>query len=171
MYHLPIAYSRIPLYSITTRLTASIRGDNMPQYYTAKEVAERLKTSVQTVYRKAKSGELPSEGKRPNIRFPKEAIDTIIEIGEKGKPKALQLLISTNADLWEGLQITQQLYGDEDSVPYKRLLEWQKANDEIFMSLKDGNNLVGAITFMPIDEQIAVAMFNNQIREKDVPAS
>ncbi len=143
----------------------------MPQYYTAKEVAKLLKTSVQTVYRKAKSGELPSEGKRPNIRFPKEAVDIITEMGEEGKPKALQFLTSTNADLWEGLQITQQLYGDQDSVPYKRLLEWQKANDEIFMSLKDGNKLVGAITFMPIDEQTATALINNQIKERDVPAS
>ncbi len=143
----------------------------MPQFYTAKEVAALLKTSVQTVYRKAKSGELPSEGKRPNIRFPKEAVDSIAEVGEEGKPQALQFLFSTNADLWEGLQITQQLYGDEDSVPYKRLLEWQKANDEIFMSLKDGNKLVGAITFMPMDERVAAALVHHQIKEKDVPAS
>jgi excisionase family DNA binding protein len=143
----------------------------MLQYYTAKEVAKLLNISVQTVYRKAKSGELPSEGKRPNIRFPKEAVDTITEIGEEEQPKALQFLPSTNADLWEGLQVTHQLYGDEDSVPYKRLLEWQRANDEIFMSLKDGNELVGAITFMPIDEQTAIALVNNQIKEKDVPAS
>ncbi|HEV2653522.1 MAG TPA: hypothetical protein VGT82_01115, partial [Ktedonobacteraceae bacterium] len=86
-------------------------------------------------------------------------------------PKTLQFLPSTNADLWEGLQITQQLYGNEDSVPYKRLLEWQKVNDEIFMSLKENNTLVGAITFMPIDEQTAMALVNNQIKEKDVPAS
>lgn len=140
-------------------------------YYTAKEVASLLKTSVQTVYRKARSGELPSEGKRPNIKFPKEAVDTITEVSKDEKPQSLQFLISTNADLWEGLQITQQLYGDGDSVPYKRLLEWQKANDEIFMSLKDGNKLVGAITFMPIDEQMAKALINNQIAEKDVPAT
>jgi excisionase family DNA binding protein len=143
----------------------------MPYYYTAKEVANLLKISVQTVYRKAKSGELPSEGKRPNIRFPKEAVDIITEIGDEGKPKTLQFLLSTNADLWKGLQITQQLYGDEDSVPYKRLLEWQKVNDEIFMSLKEGDTLVGAITFMPIDEQTAIALVNNQIKEKDVTAS
>lgn len=141
------------------------------QYYTAKEVADLLKTSVQTVYRKAKAGDLPSEGKRPNIKFPKEAIDTITEMDEDEKPKSLQFLISTNADLWEGLQITQQLYGDEDSVPFKRLLEWQKVNDEIFMSLKDGSKLVGAITFMPIDEKTATALIHNQIKEKDIPAS
>lgn len=143
----------------------------MPQFYTAKEVAVLLKTSVQTVYRKAKSGELPSEGKRPNIRFPKEAVDSIAEVSEEGKPQSLQFLFSTNADLWEGLQITQQLYGDEDTVPYKRLLEWQKANDEIFMSLKDGHKLVGAITFMPMDEQVAIALVHHRIKEKDVPAS
>ena len=139
-------------------------------FYEAKQVAELLKISIPTVYRKAKSGDIPASGKRPNIKFPKEAIDALVEFGDEEELNSKLIFApSTNAELWEGLEITRSLYGTEDEVPYKRLIEWQKANNEIFMSLREGKKLVGAITFMPIEEKIAIALIHDEIREKDIP--
>jgi excisionase family DNA binding protein len=141
-------------------------------FYEAKQVAELLKMSVPTVYRKAKSGDIPAVGKRPNIKFPKEAIDALVEFGDEEELNTrLVFEPCTNAELWQGLEITRSLYGTEDEVPYKRLIEWQRANKDIFMCLRGGKNLVGAITFMPIDEKIAISLIHDEIREKDIPGT
>ncbi|QBD80540.1 DNA-binding protein [Ktedonosporobacter rubrisoli] len=141
------------------------------EYYDAKQVAEILKVSIPTVYRKAKAGDIPSVGKRPNIKFPKPAIDAIAEVGandddEDGK---LSFTLSTIADAWTKQEITQQPYEDEDVVPFKTLLEWRKRNNEISMNLKEGNKILGWTTFLPLDENIIKALIRDEIREKDIP--
>lgn len=139
------------------------------EYYTAKEAMEKLGKPTTTFYREVKEGLIPFTGKKRNMQFPKEAIDAMLEIGaEIEDHKTLSFLPSTNADLWRGLEITESLYGNEDTIPFKRLLEWQKANSEIFMSLKEGDELAGAITFMPIDEETARKLIEGKIRERDI---
>jgi len=142
-------------------------------YYDAKEVAEILKMSVPTVYRKAKSGDIPSVGKRPNIQFPKEAIDAIAEVGapESDENGKLTFTLSTVADAWIKQEITRQPYDDEDAVPFKTVLAWRKRNDEISMNLKEGSKIIGWTTFLPLDEDIIMALVRDEIREKDIPTS
>src|SRR5579875_3339631 len=135
------------------------------QYYTAKEVAEILKISVQTAYRKAKSGDLPSEGKRPNIRFPKLAIDAIAEKDEK--EEKLSFVPSTLADEWIKQQMNHP-YDDEDSVPFKTIVAWRKKNSDITMNVKKGNQIVGWTTFLPLKDEIIMALLENKIKEKDI---
>lgn len=143
-------------------------------YYTAKEVAEVLKRSIRTIYREAQNRELPSVGKRPNIRFPKEAIDTIATIEEaKRKKKNEPELIfssSTLSDLWQTVNIGRdQPYGDDDTVSYRTLLEWREVNDEIFMSLKSKGEVVGYSTLIPLEEKVIISLIKDEIREKDIP--
>src|SRR5436309_6447572 len=37
------------------------------------------------------------------------------------------------------------------------------------MSLKEGTKHIGAITFLPIKEETAIAVINGQLKEKDIP--
>src|SRR5579859_544749 len=127
--------------------------------------------SVPTVYRKAKSGDIPSVGTRPNIQFPKAAIDALAEIGteESKENNKLSFTPSTIADAWIKQEITAQPYDDEDVVPFKTLLAWRKRNDELSMNLKEGNKILGWTTFLPLDEDVIMALIRDEIREKDIP--
>ncbi|MEO7018665.1 MAG: helix-turn-helix domain-containing protein [Ktedonobacteraceae bacterium] len=138
-------------------------------YYTAKEVAEVLKTSIQTVYRKAKTGDLPSEGKRPNIRFPKEAIDIIVESDFKDdeEDEKLTFTTSTLADAWIKQQMNHP-YADEDSVPYKTVVSWYKKNNNIGRTVKRGNKIVGWVTALPLYDDVIENLLNGVIKEKDI---
>lgn len=146
------------------------------QYYTLGEVQKLLKKSRSTVLREAKSGSIPSEleeGKTKGRRYPKDAIDALVEIQrEKEKDTKTPRLIfslSTPNDLWSEVAIGRDLYGEDDIVPYKRLLEWREVNDEIFMSLKDNGKVVGYSSLMPLEENILLALIEDKIREKDIP--
>ena len=137
-------------------------------YYSAKEGAEILKKSIPTVYRKAKSGDLPSIGKRPNIQFPKRAIDAIAKVGmreeEGGK---LTYTPATLDDSWTKQELNHP-YADEDSVPFETVLEWRKKNYDVGMNVKEGSKLVGWVTFLPIEENTIIKLINNKIKEKDI---
>lgn len=65
--------------------------------------------------------------------------------------------------------IGRNLYGEDDIVPYKRLLEWHEINDEIFMSLKDKSEVVGYSSLMPLDEEVLRALVEDKLRERDIP--
>lgn len=138
------------------------------EYYTAKEVAEILKKSTRTVYREAQNGELPSVGKRPNIRFPKEAIDILAEVNLQNEDNQLSFSVSTIAESWAKRELNRP-YENEDTVPFKTVLEWRKRNNDITMNLRRGKNVLGWVTFLPLDEEVALNLVHGQIREKDIP--
>ena len=113
------------------------------EYYTAEEVMKLLHKSRATFYREVDSGIIPyelPEGKKRGRLFPKEAIDLHAKM-QKEKTKST-LVKSTNADLWQRVKNSRRIYGNEDIVDYKRCLEWQNINDEIFMSMKDRKSVV-----------------------------
>ena len=68
------------------------------------------------------------------------------------------------------MKITRRLYGEEDEVPFEQLMAWRMVNDDIYMNLKEGKTLIGAITFLPVDEKVAIALINGQMKEKDIPS-
>ncbi|MBE3561290.1 MAG: helix-turn-helix domain-containing protein [Ktedonobacteraceae bacterium] len=138
-------------------------------YYNAKEVAKLLKISVPTVYRKARAGDIPFTGKRPNLRFPKEAINILAEVNLQDEEPGLTFTLSTIADAWTKQEITRQPYGEEDAVPFKTILEVRKRNDEISMNVKLGNRILGWVTFLPLEENIILDLIHGQIKEKDIP--
>jgi hypothetical protein len=82
----------------------------------------------------------------------------------------LTLVPSTVAELWEGMKITRTLYGEEEEVPFEQLMAWRMVNSDIYMDLKEGHALIGAITFLPVDEKVAIALVNGQMKEKDIPS-
>lgn len=138
------------------------------EFYTAKEVADILKKSVRTIYRDAQNGEIPSIGKRPNIRFPKEAIDALAEVNLQNEDTALSFSVSTIAESWAKRELNRP-YEDEDTVPFKTVLEWRKRNNDITMNLRRGKTVLGWVTFLPLDEEVALNLVHGQIREKDIP--
>ena len=148
------------------------------QYYTLEEVMQKLAKSRSTVLREAKAGLIPSEFKEGRTKgrcYPKAAIDVLAEIKqakEKGK-KAPKFVYSpsTPNDLWAEVRIGTQLYGEDDIVPFKRLLEWREINDEMFMSLKENGKVIAYSSFMPLEEEVILSLIEDKIRERDIPDS
>ncbi len=150
----------------------------MTEYYTKEEAMKVLRRTKTMFYDQVNAGEIPFEldpGRKRGKRFPKAAIDVLakLEAAETAptlKKEPLTLTPQTIAELWEGMKITRLLYGPEDEVPFETLMQWRAVNSDIYMSLKEGNNLIGAITFLPVDERVAQALIHDQLKEKDIPA-
>lgn len=148
------------------------------RYYTLEEVMEKLDKSRSTVLREAKAGLIPyelEEGKKKGRRYPKQAIDALAEVqSRKKKDKNSVGLIfspSTPNDLWAEVTIGRDLYGEDDIVPYKQLLEWREVNDEIYMSLKENRRVIAYSSLMPLSEDIIRSLLEDRIRERDIPIS
>ena len=149
------------------------------QYYSLEEVMQILGKSKSTVIREANNRLLPwelEEGKTKGRRYPKQAIDAIAEVEREKRGNKertyLTFSLSTPADSWEEVQIGLNLYGEDDIVPYKKLLKWGNINEEMYMSIKDPKNrVVGYSSFMPIEENVITALLKDEIRERDIPDS
>ena len=146
------------------------------EYYTAQEAIERLNKARSTFFKEVDEGLIPfelAEGRHRGRLYPKEAIDTIAErTSARKKNKDLPPLIfspSSPADTWSEVQIGIEIYGDDDIVPYKRLLEWRDINDAMQMSMKEKGQVVGYSSLMPIDEKIMQPLIHDEIRESDIP--
>jgi len=151
----------------------------MQEYYTAEEAMKVLNMTKTLFYRKVNDGDIPFEidlGRKRGKRFPKIAIDFLAKLNKKERAlptkSPLSLTPSTVAELWNGLEITRQLYGSEyeaHEVSFETLMEWRSINPDIYMSLKEGDQLVGSVTFIPMEERIAKAVINGNLKEKDIP--
>jgi hypothetical protein len=141
------------------------------EYYTAKEAMELLGKPSTSFYREVREGRIPHKGKRPNMRFPKKAIDAIAEVGGDKKEEEENLIFtpSTIADAWTKQEITHQPYENDDAVPFKTVLEWRKMNDDISMNVKLRNRILGWTTFLPLEETIITELLYDRMREKDIP--
>lgn len=143
------------------------------EYYTLQEVIEKLGKSRSTVIRDTNAGKIPSEGEKGNRRYPKEAIDAIaaIEQTKKQDKKEPRLTFSpsTPRDLWAEVVIGRKLYGEDDIVPYKQLLEWREVNDEMYMSIKENGKVIAYSSLMPLEQEIILALLEDRIRERDIP--
>jgi|SRR5450755_2433823 len=150
----------------------------MAEYYTAEEAMEVLRRTKTMFYDQVKAGEIPFEldpGRKRGKRFPRVAIDILAKLEAAEtiptfRKESLTFTPQTIAELWEGMRITRQLYGPEDEVDFETLMQWRSVNNDIFISLKEGNNLIGAITFLPVDERVAQALIHGALKEKDIPA-
>lgn len=139
-------------------------------FYNAKEAIEILKLPTTTFYRKVKEGEIPHKGKRPNMQFPKEAIDALAETEtEEEEKNILRFKLSTLDDAWKKQEITKQPYPDEDAVPFKTVVTWRKRNSEISMHVEENGKILGWTTFLPLEEEIIIDIVNNRLKEKDIP--
>lgn len=144
------------------------------EYYTAKEAMKILHESRSTFYRDVEAGLIPFEiedGKKRGKRFPKEAIELHAQRRQKRKKPQLNLIFvrSTNADIWTAVQHAHRIYGEENSITYRKALEWLDINNELFMSVKEGEKLVGMATFIPLEETIIHLLTHNKLREKNIP--
>ncbi|MDQ2887588.1 MAG: helix-turn-helix domain-containing protein [Chloroflexota bacterium] len=140
------------------------------EYYTAKEAMQLLRKPSTSFYREVREGRIPHKGKRPNMRFPKEAIDALAEVdATEEEDEKLRFIHSTLADAWTKQEITRQPYGDEDVVPFKTVLEWRKRNDDISMHVEEKKRILGWTTFLPLDENVILDLIHDRIREKDIP--
>src|SRR5712692_9641615 len=146
------------------------------QYYTLEEVMKKLGKSRSTVLRDAKEGLIAyelEEGKTKGRRYPKQAIDALVEIEHKKKRQNITARLvfspSTPNDLWTEVTIGRDLYGEDDIVPYKQLLEWREVNNELYMSLKEDGRVIGYSSLMPLEEDVMLPLLEDKIRERDIP--
>lgn len=144
--------------------------------YTAKEAMEILKKPSGSFYREVREGRIPHKGKRPNMQFPKEAIDAIAELEAKKEDEKLRFVESTIADAWIKQEIVEELfqtgndpYEESEIVPFKVVLEWRKRNNDIGMHVEEKGKILGWTTFLPLEEKIIKAIINDELSEKDIP--
>jgi excisionase family DNA binding protein len=140
------------------------------QMYNAKEAMEKLKLPTTTFYRKVREGEIPYSGKRPNMRFPKEAVDALAELDRDAEDETQKLTfkLSTVADIWKIQELSRQLDGTRDIVPFKTVLEWRKRNPKISIHVREGDFILGWAMFLPLEEEIILNLLAERIREEDI---
>ena len=147
------------------------------EYYTADEAMQKLKKPRSTFFKEVEDGLIPfelEEGRQRGRRYPKQAVDVLAQRQSRTRnrdkgPTHLVFSPSTVADLWAEVQIGISLYGEDDIVPYEKLLEWRDTNDEIFMSVKDQGQVVAYANFMPLDESVILPLLHDKLRERDIP--
>jgi Helix-turn-helix domain len=139
------------------------------EYYTAKEAMMVLKESKSTFYRAVEAGIIPSVGGKRNRKFPKEAIHLHLMRERRKRRGTIRLTFtsSTNADLWTAFEHEQRT--NEDSITYRRALEWRDINPAISMSIKDGTKLAGMVTLLPLDEKTCKALIEGKMTVKQIP--
>lgn len=146
------------------------------QYYTAEEAMQKLNKPRSSFFREVENGLIPFElepGRQRGRRYPKQAIDVLAkrqQLKHKSTdPTHLIFTPSSPADMWAEIQIGTSLYGEDDVVPYEKILEWRDINDEMHKSVKDEGHVVAYSCFMPLDESIMLPLIEDKIRERDIP--
>src|SRR5436305_11087076 len=117
------------------------------QYYDANQAMEILKKPKGSFYREVREGKIPHIGNRPNMRFPKEAIDALAEVNLKDEDQGLNFSVSTIAESWAKKELNRP-YETEDTVPFKTILEWRKRNNDITWNLRKGQKVLGWVSFL-----------------------
>jgi predicted DNA-binding transcriptional regulator AlpA len=145
-------------------------------FYSFEETMKLLGKKKSTLYREAEEGKIPFDlppDKKIGMRFPKEAIDTLVkrQRKEQASKRAMHLRFeaSTTSDLWTAVDNARRIYGPDDVISFERALEWRDINPDISMSVKQGKLLVGMVTFLPLDEQVILALLHDAMRERDIP--
>jgi predicted DNA-binding transcriptional regulator AlpA len=165
---------KFPVYNIKVAKPIKKGEKSMSnEYYSLEDLIKLLNKSRSTIIRDTNAGKIPSEGKKGSRRYPKEAIDAMIEIKEqkrnKNKEPDVIFSPSTPNDTWQEVKIGKELYGEDDIVPYKTLLKWNEVNNEMYMSLKYKKEVVGYSSLMPLEEGIIIKLIRDEIRERDIP--
>lgn len=147
-----------------------------PVYITAKEAMKILDLPSTTFYREVEAGNIPyiiDQGRKRGMRFPKEAMELHAQMRKKSKRKAVHhaFMPATNADIWVAIENGRKIYGDEDTVSYRKALEWREINDEMTMCIKEDGRFVGCTTFIPLDERAIHDVIYDRIRERNIPNS
>src|SRR2546429_9876300 len=111
------------------------------EYYTAKEAMKVLRESKSTFYRAVEAGIIPSVGGKRNRKFPKEAIHLHLMRERKKKRGTIRLTFtpSTNSDIWTAIEHEQRT--NEDSITYRRALEWRGIKTHILLLGQQGAQL------------------------------
>jgi hypothetical protein len=146
-------------------------------YYTAEEAMRKLHKPRSTFFKEVENGLIPYElepGRQRGRRFPQQAIDILARRQhtrhrQKG-PTHLIFSPSSPADMWAEIQIGISLYGEDDIVPYEKILEWRDINDEMHMSVKDRGQVVAYSCLMPLEESVMLPLIQDKIRERDIPS-
>ncbi len=57
---------------------------------------------------------------------------------------------------------------NEPKTKCKAVLEWREANDDIFMSAREGGKRIAGVTMMPLEENIIKSLINEEMREQNI---
>jgi hypothetical protein len=145
-----------------------------PTYIEAKEAMKVLDMPSTTFYREVEAGSIPhtlTKGKKRGMLFPKEAIELHAQMRKRSKRKPVHHAFTraTNADIWTAIENSRRIYGEDDIIPYRKVLEWREINEEMTMSIKEDGQFVGCSTFIPLDERIIPDLIYDKIREHNIP--
>lgn len=144
------------------------------EYIDAKEAAKILNMPTTSFYREVEAGNIPhviDKGRKRGMKFPKEAIELHARMQKKAKRKPVHHAFTraTNNDIWQAVENARRIYGEEDIIPYQKVLEWREINDEMTMSIYEDGEFVGCTTFIPLDEQAIHELLYDRLRERNIP--
>lgn len=149
---------------------------NDRDYYTAEEAMKILGIKKSKFYQEIENGKIPFElppGKSMPMRFPKEGINTLVKRERKERfrkqTSPFTFEPSSFADVWTAVNNARLLYGPDDSISFERALEWRDINPDISMSVKQRKLLAGMVTYIPLDEEVILALLRDDVRERDIP--
>lgn len=145
-----------------------------PTYIDAKEAMKILGLPSTTFYREVEAGNIPhilAKGRKRGMLFPKEAIEIHAKLQKKSRRKPVHHAFTraTNADIWLAVENARRIYGEEDTIPYRKILEWREINEEMTMCIKEDGQFVGCTTIMPLDERVIQDLIYDRIRERNIP--
>src|SRR5712692_981837 len=140
-----------------------------PTYIEAKEAMKILDVPSTTFYREVEAGNIPyklEKGKKRGMLFPKEAIELHAQMKKRSKRKPVHHAFTraTNADIWTAIENSRRIYGEDDIIPYRKVLEWREINDEMSMTIKEDGRFVGCTTFIPLEERVIQTLLYDKIR-------
>ena len=147
------------------------------EFFSIKDVMRELGISRYKVYEQAESGRIPytlpkGRAKR-GMQFPADAIRTLARRRRQEQVAArvarYTFVSSTIADVYSAVKNAQCVYGEADSISFERALQWRDQNPDISMSVKDGRQLAGMVTLLPLDQEVILALLSDTIRERDIP--
>src|SRR5258707_1729469 len=140
----------------------------------SKKATRMIALPQTSFYREVEPGNIPyilEKGKKRGMLFPKEAIELHAQRRKKSKKKPVRHCCTRENKRYIRLSMEngREIYGEEDIVPYKKVLEWRDINDEMTMCIQENSQFVGSTTIMPLEEQTIQNLIYDRLRERDIP--
>lgn len=145
-------------------------------YYTAKQVKEKLGITANQLYSYVRNGTLQHitpPGKKQGVYIRKEVdqlaedLNAFLAIRKKEVSKFGR---ATEADIPEILEISRSLFGDSIIAAETRV-QWLRKNADTFFILKNEDLIVGYASILPLKQEIIDKLVREEIGGEEITAN
>ncbi len=145
-------------------------------YYTAKQVKEKLGITANQLYSYVRNGTLQHiipPGKKQGVYIRKEVdqlaedLNTFLTIRKKEASKFEQ---ATEADMPEIMEISRSIFGNA-IIPAETRIQWLKKNADTFFVLKSEDLIVGYASILPLRQELIDKIVREEVSAEDITAN